>query len=306
MPTAACGIDCDVCRLHVWGVCSSCGPGGSREAAEKIAVQNRLFGMCCSVLGCAHTQGVAHCPRDCDRFPCESFQVGPYPYSRGYLNMQERRRKEGPPARSGFGKDVQVPPAHWEALETRDLGALCLRTGAEPHPPEGMILPFLQKVVLVDVAARCLREPGGGQWERVDHPLLELLTLVYLLNARAVPTSGRMVSVKELKDAHFFQGPHELPTAPLLERYGSDAQGFREAGNRLGGTPMDLADASFRLLAFPRVPLYWLLWEGDAEFRARVSVLFDRTVELHLPADAVWGLVGLVSHALLHTAPSPG
>jgi len=47
--------------------------------------------------------------------------------------------------------------------------------------------------------------------------------------------------------------------------------------------------------------LYYLLWEGDEEFEPRISVLFDRSIESHLSADAIWGLVALVSEALLNT-----
>ncbi len=62
---------------------------------------------------------------------------------------------------------------------------------------------------------------------------------------------------------------------------------------------MDMADAAYRLLPFPRVSLYYLLWQGDAEFEPRMSVLFDRTIEAVFSADAIWGLVGRVSTALL-------
>jgi hypothetical protein len=60
-----------------------------------------------------------------------------------------------------------------------------------------------------------------------------------------------------------------------------------------------MADAAYELLPFPRVPLYYLFWRGDAEFEPRISVLFDRSIETVFSADAIWGLVGRVSTALL-------
>ncbi|MCG6878401.1 MAG: DUF3795 domain-containing protein, partial [Deltaproteobacteria bacterium] len=91
MPTGACGINCDVCRLKILGFCGTCGPGQSREAMEKIAVQERVLGAPCPILACAFKKGVQHCMKDCDDFPCTQFTDGPYPFSRGYLEMQERR-----------------------------------------------------------------------------------------------------------------------------------------------------------------------------------------------------------------------
>ena len=60
-----------------------------------------------------------------------------------------------------------------------------------------------------------------------------------------------------------------------------------------------MADAAYMLLPFPRVPLYYLLWKGDAEFEPRMTVLFDRSIEKVFAADAIWALVNRVSTALL-------
>ena len=81
--------------------------------------------------------------------------------------------------------------------------------------------------------------------------------------------------------------------------HGSDQFGFKAVARRLGATPLDMADAAFRLLPLPKVPLYYLLWEGDEEFRPNLKILFDRSVEKHLSADAIWGLVNLVSDEIL-------
>jgi hypothetical protein len=91
----------------------------------------------------------------------------------------------------------------------------------------------------------------------------------------------------------------------VLERFGRDLKGFSKAAQSLGGEAQNLADAAFRIPAFPKVPLYYLLWEGDEEFEPRISVLFDRSIESHLPADAIWGLVALVSEALLKSSNLP-
>ncbi|MDH3829770.1 MAG: DUF3786 domain-containing protein, partial [Desulfobacterales bacterium] len=67
----------------------------------------------------------------------------------------------------------------------------------------------------------------------------------------------------------------------------------------LEGRPVDLADAAYQLFPFPRVPVYYLFWQGDEEFEPRISVLFDRSIEEVFSADVIWGLVNRVSTALL-------
>ena len=45
--------------------------------------------------------------------------------------------------------------------------------------------------------------------------------------------------------------------------------------------------------------LYFLLWQGDPEFSAQMTVLFDRSIEAIFAADAIWALVNRVATALL-------
>lgn len=301
MPTGACGINCDICKLKLLGVCSSCGPGRSREAEAKLAAQMRLFGWTCPVLECARMNNLDYCIRDCLSFPCNNFTAGPYPFSEGFLHMQERRRKGRPPALDHNGLPISVPDEYWEALTDRDRNAIANLTLFEPHPSGGLLFPFLSQQVLVDIANRRLLglDAAGGGAVLVD-PLLELVTLIYLNHVKAVYPLGKdIISCKDLKEAHYFKGRHQLRLYPIVELYGEDHGRFKDAALHLRGTPLDMADTAFRLLPFPRVPLYYLLWKGDEEFQPRVSVLFDRSIETVFHSAAIWSLVNLVSFFLL-------
>jgi hypothetical protein len=303
MPTGACGINCDVCRLNALGVCSSCGPGTSPEAQQKKAVQIRVLGAPCPILECAVSRGIDFCLRDCEEFACERFSA--YPFSQGFLRMQERRRSEAAQKLDPTREKIYVPPHYWEELEKKDMGILCENTLAQAFSSEDIVLPILGREILVDRRNHSLRRKNQGEWEPVTHSLLELLVLVYLLNAGPQLLCRELVSAQELKTAHFFQGPHELNLGGVLERFGRDLKGFRKAAESLGGEAQSLADVAFRIPAFPKVPLYYLLWAGDEEFEPRLSVLFDRSIESHLSADAVWGVVALVSESLLKTPDLP-
>jgi len=305
MPTGACGINCDVCRLNLLGFCSTCGAGTSKEGLKKMETQLRVLGSPCPILACASENRIEYCPRDCEAFPCDRFWAGPYPFSQGFLNMQERRRKQGEKAKTPSDDVLKVPVQYWEELRKGDTEEICEYASAKNYPPMGLLLPFLKEYLLVDTENRCLRRQSHGQWEPMENPLLELVCLVYLLNAGPQALSHEMVSVKELKSGHFFTGPHELKIQPLLECYGKDLERFKEAAEGARGEVLDLADAAYMFQAFPKVPLYYLLWKGDEEFDPRLSILFDRSIEHHLAADAIWGLVNLVSEVLLSfTSPS--
>ncbi len=213
--------------------------------------------------------------------------------------MQTRRREEKPPARTPTGNIIIVPMEFWEELNEKDMDALCVNSLATPNPPEGLRVRFLDDEVLVNLNDRSISRLNKEGWEDVDPSMIELLVLVYLLNVKPDPLAREMIAVQDLTDAQFFQGPHELKTTPLLRRYGNDAAGFKAAAERLGGKPLDMADAAYALHPFPRIPLYYLLWAGDEEFGPSLSILFDRTIERHLAADGIWGLVNVVSDMLL-------
>jgi Domain of unknown function (DUF3786) len=187
---------------------------------------------------------------------------------------------------------------YWKAAAGRDRIALCNYTLFEPVAPEEIQFRFLNEDVRVDLSHRCLRRFREGQWQGEDDPLLTLATVIYLKNIDALYPLGRdIVGIADLREGSFFAGPHELQTASLLNRFGGDPQGFRQAGATLDGQLLDMADAAVRLLPFPRLPLYYLLWAGDEEFRPRMKVLFDRPIERCLPADAIWALVNRVTRA---------
>lgn len=302
MPTGACGINCDVCRLNLLGICSSCGPGTSLEAKNKIEAQKRLFGHPCPILACAQMNQVQFCSRDCRSFPCEVFMAGPYPFSEGYLNMQKRRRKQKLPGRTPKGDIVTVDPKYWDDLKKMDVEKLCANSLTIPHHPDGVLIRFLTDDIHVDMENRYLWRLTPDQPEKIDNPLLELIIMIYLVNVTSDLIRREMIGTNDLKDAHFFQGPHVLKVAPLVERFGRDLPGFKKASENLGGEPLDMGDVAYKFSPLPKIPLYYLLWEGDEEFEPRLSILFDRSIESHLPADAIWGLVNLVSNKLLRSS----
>jgi hypothetical protein len=286
--------------LNLLGTCSSCGSGKSLEAEQKLAAQRRIFGGTCAILACAQMNQIEYCLRDCHQFPCDNFSQGPYPFSREYLQMQQRRRKQIPPAFAPDKSPVDVSPHFWDNLQKKDLNTLCNLTLFRIAAPDQMVFHFLNEDVLVDFDARCLKRDEGQGWKTTKDPLLELVTVVYLNRVKMLhPLGKEIVGVRDLKEAHFFQGPHELKVDLLIKRYGRDLEGFKASAHFLEGRPVDLADAAYQLFPFPRVPLYYLFWQGDDEFEPRISVLFDRSIEEVFSADVIWGLVNRVSTALL-------
>ena len=300
MPTGACGINCDACRLYSRKICSSCGSGTSAGGRKKMEAQKSLIGAPCPILACAVLNKIKYCMRDCDAFPCENFSDGSYPFSAGYLNMQKRRRSESKGIQAPYGSPVAVPPEYWDRLLETDIQELCPRAIVMSDGENGILVTAFSEEIRIDLEKRELQKWKSDGWHVAEDPFLELMLLVYLNNVTSKPFMNEMVTSKDLKDAHFFQGPHELETAGLIEKYGDNPAELITAGKRLGGINLQMADAAICLRPMPKIPVYYLLWGADEEFPAKISILFDRSIDDHLSADAIWGIVNATSDALLN------
>jgi hypothetical protein len=198
------------------------------------------------------------------------------------------------------GSHLKQNALQWQDLSKRPLEDLANFTLARPLPEGRLQFRFLNEDICVDIPGQRLLRAGDAESVVLDDPLLELVTLVYLNQVnRIFPLDRDIVGLQDLKESHFFVGPHELRTAKVLDRYGRDPEGFRQAVAALDGRLVDMADTAGRLLPFPRIPLYFLMWFEDDEFPASLKVLFDRAIEQVLPADAIWALVNRVARALV-------
>jgi len=295
--TGACGIDCTVCRLHVTGVCSSCGSGQSTAGKEKLAAQHRLFGQGCAILECAVERNVGHCLRDCEEFPCDVFSSGPYPYSRGFLDMQKRRREEiGQQEAAAW---PETADRFWSQLKEKNAEDVCHHSGAFLDADGKFRLKCLNETWLIDSKnRRVIKTDGefGGEWDRQ----LPFLIVVYLAFAQEGNLSNDFVAPRDLivgKD--IFRAHYELATADLISVFGQNRAALVDAARRLGGIRVDGGDAAIRLRVFPKFVMDYLLWIGDEELPSSFNILLDRKIPDHYPMDATAVLINLVSGRLL-------
>ena len=302
MPTGACGVNCDTCRLNQRRLCSSCGSGTSEQARLKIEAQERLLGAPCPILACARLNSIDHCLRDCDQFPCENFSgdgISGYPFSQGYLNMQKRRRVLLEET-SQNGETLAIPDHHWHLISERGAEDITRCSGATLQEDGSFQLEMLTRWLRVDISHRLVEIGHQDGWLPAP-PLVAFVAVVYLANSRSVPLRGRWVSEKDLSCREFFRGPHEMRTEAVLTRFGNNSIDFLEAAKAYGGVEtVDVGDAAVRLWVFPSIPLKLVLWCGDDELEPALTVMFDQSIDELLPGDGIWALVQMVCETLAH------
>ncbi|RLA94830.1 MAG: hypothetical protein DRG25_01680 [Deltaproteobacteria bacterium] len=295
MATGACGINCSVCRLHVIGLCSTCGSGRSSAAENKLLAQIRIFGTGCPILECAVKRKIEYCLRDCEEFPCNSFFDGPYPFSRSFLSMQRRRRKQV--SFNSVGAWPESTPYFWERLKEKDLTQICRDSGAFLLDEENLGIKSLNELWKINIPKRLIYKISGefgGEWDRQ----FPFLMLVYLAKSTSHSLSGEMVSPREILTAHdFFQGRYKLKTEELEEKL--DGETFLKVATSLGGKVTQHGDVSVIFFIFPKLPVEYIFWEKDEEFPSRMNILLDRAMANIYPLDTTSILVNLLNQRIL-------
>jgi hypothetical protein len=144
-----------------------------------------------------------------------------------------------------------------------------------------------------------LSEKGEIFTKRLAY-FFNLPVLSYLINAKDIPLSGRLMKPENVRGGEFFfQGSHHLPLEKIAEKYKNDRKVFITKGSELNGRMLAYGDASFALLPMPRIPVTLILWLSDEEFPARTDILFDSTCEIQLPLDIIWSIAMMSILALL-------
>ena len=191
----------------------------------------------------------------------------------------------------------------WELLEALGTGEVCRAAAVRfDAATKRYIVRSFGQDIIVSPGDRTMsgldRAPGGPAGEYVE--LFPLAVLWYLVLAKDIAPSGRLVHLEDLRGGDIFaRGSHVLPLDQVAMRYGNDREGFLGRGQAFGGEPAAFADAAVRLAPLPRVPVTVTLWLADEEFPARAALLFDSTCGLQLPTDILWSLARLSCLSLL-------
>ncbi len=157
-------------------------------------------------------------------------------------------------------------------------------------------LKFLNTDYIIDAGDQTIIPADQGAQGGKPGFLHQLCILAYLINAADIPLSGKLVTADKLDGGQFFfRPPHELPKKQLEKAFGTSPKLLYTAAEPINPQKCEFGDASVSFLAFPNVPIYFIVWKGDDQFPARASILYDRTADQQLPLDAIWSTTNIAA-----------
>ncbi len=127
--------------------------------------------------------------------------------------------------------------------------------------------------------------------DKPSHEYFPLFIIYYLLKTQPFTANNEWISENDIPGGStFFRGPHLVPTNDMSERFGNDIDAFSDKCKKLGGTPLEMADASFSIEIAPQLHVAVLYWVGDEDFPAEAKILYDKTISDLFPLDIVFAL----------------
>lgn len=139
----------------------------------------------------------------------------------------------------------------------------------------------------------------SGEVEYIDDDeevslAIRVILLHYLTHCSARKVEGVKIAFSELPSGSIYVGPFTNRTIkPLVAIFGNSLEKFVDAAKEIGGWAENLGDVSFTIPALPKIPITFVLWEGDDEFPPSGNVLFDSSAPSHLHTEDYALLPGL-------------
>jgi hypothetical protein len=209
-------------------------------------------------------------------------------------------------SRSPENRSVHEPL--WEQLAGLDRTETAARAGCRYLAEcDAFAIFLLNHEYLVDVGRRTIHGVAEPPDARPAGYLEQLCILSYLINARDLPPTGKLVNAEGLDPGgFFFRGSHRLPVEKLTDAFGADARLLHKAGRDLNAIARPFGDASIELSVLPRISLVIIVWAADDEFEARASILFDQGASAHLPLDALFAVAVLTVNTVVSAVQATG
>ena len=184
----------------------------------------------------------------------------------------------------------------WEKLRGKDLAEVARMSACGLVDSWNVEVPFISQDHVADLKKREIRGPGGG-----EVPVIwRILILHYLINAKDKPLAGKKIGFAQIPGAAGYLGPFRARVlAPLIKGFGHEVKGLIRAGELIGGVRREFGDASVTIHAFPKVPITYVLWRGDEEFRPEGQAMFDASIASFLPLEDIVVVTSEIVYTLL-------
>jgi len=114
----------------------------------------------------------------------------------------------------------------------------------------------------------------------------KIVILHYLLTVDEQTLTGEIISFKEVPGGMIYLQPFEGRVLGALKAiFGKNAALLEKAAEKISGRKSGYGDGSVTIDILPKLPVTYVIWEGDEEVKPNGTVLFDASVQYCLPTE---------------------
>jgi len=144
---------------------------------------------------------------------------------------------------------------------------------------------------------------SSGSQPHCSHAL-EIIFLHYLTSEGTKKPEDKLISYREVPGALFYE-PKFIQRAinPVVKCFGKDPEKLIETGEKFGGVKSPIGRScnySVKINLLPYLPVTYIIWPGDDEFKPEGIVLFDKTAPGWLCAEDLVVAASLGSYELIN------
>ncbi|MHC1726602.1 MAG: DUF3786 domain-containing protein [Syntrophobacteraceae bacterium] len=189
-------------------------------------------------------------------------------------------------------------------LKKQDPAVLARTAGVELSFKGGydlLVVPFLgaNYVVKLHPETEITKEDSAEEIPLPDR----ILIAHYLLGASGKKSTGNLITFRQVTDGQFyFEAFQKRARDPLLNFFGNNGKLFVECSRMMKASPVSNGDFGMEFRVFPFICVQLVLWKGDDEFPPDATILFDESIQRHLPAEDIAVLSGSLVYRLIGLA----
>lgn len=127
-----------------------------------------------------------------------------------------------------------------------------------------------------------------------------VLILHYLIHAKSIPLTRNYITYRELDAGNVYYDAFKNSAIDTIsKKFTQDIESFKSASLKLGGLKSVLGEISYEFKFFPRISLFYVLWQGDDEIPGSLNILFDSSIKEQMHTEDVAVIGRTTSFSLL-------
>ena len=192
-----------------------------------------------------------------------------------------------------------------EEISKKNPLHLCRLSGGQfiekSNEPDSMQIKFLNRMVTISWPDLIFSQDSDKEIKIKE----KILIVHYLNNAKKEDLTEELIAYQEIPSARFYLSAFNARSRdPFIAAFGENPDKLPVVAQELfAAQRASMGDVSVTIQAFPKIPITFIIWQGDEEFPPNGTILFDSSIKDNLlSAEDISELVSMIVYPLIAKA----